>query len=84
MPVAQPSWDVNLAADLYPFNRIYNSPLPAYGLYLAHAEDILLSDIELRPAEDDPRPALGYQNVTNIMFIDRGCSSKRILTSDVR
>ncbi|MFP4353217.1 MAG: glycoside hydrolase family 28 protein [Puniceicoccaceae bacterium] len=66
VPVAQPSWDVNLAADLYPFNRIYNSPLPAYGIYLAHAEDILLSDIELRPAEDDPRPALGFQNVTNI------------------
>ena len=66
VPVAQPSWDVNLAADLYPFNRIYNSPLPVYGIYLAYARDILLSDIELRPAEEDPRPAIGFQNARNI------------------
>ncbi len=64
--VAQPSWDVNLAADLYPFNRIYNTPLPAFGLYLAHAEDILLSDLEIRPAPEDPRPAIGFQNVRNV------------------
>ncbi len=66
VPPAQPSWDVNLGADLYPFNRMYNSPLPVYGLYLAYAEDILLSDIELRSAQDDPRPAIGFQNARNI------------------
>ncbi|MFP4069881.1 MAG: glycoside hydrolase family 28 protein [Opitutales bacterium] len=66
LPVAQPSWDVKNAPEMYPMSRIYNTPLPVYGFYLAYAEDILLSDVELRPAARDPRPAIGFQNVRNI------------------
>ncbi len=61
-------WDVDLQAKLYPMNRIFNSDLPAYGFYIAYAQGLILSDINLLPGDGDERPAIALQNCEDIRF----------------
>jgi polygalacturonase len=51
----KPSLDVETHPHQYPFNRVYNTDLPSYGLYLRYVEGLSLNDIRLEPAEGDPR-----------------------------
>jgi hypothetical protein len=56
---AQADFDVNIYADLYPMNRIFNQHLPAYGLYVRHAAGLALDDVSVHPADGEKRSA-GY------------------------
>jgi len=62
----QPAWEVDLGSKLYPVNRIFNSLMPAYGIYAAHIEGLRLRDVTLRPATGESRPAIGLQHVKRV------------------
>ncbi|MFW5846079.1 MAG: glycoside hydrolase family 28 protein [Planctomycetota bacterium] len=62
----QPDYEVDTHAKLYPMNRIFNSPLPAYGLYLRDVDGLELEDIRLEPAAGDPRPAVVVEDATDV------------------
>src|SRR5262249_6287717 len=49
----------------YPEGTMYRPP-PAFGLYLRHARDLLLRDVELRAESADERPALVADDVTGL------------------
>ena len=49
----------------YPKVTMYG-PLPAFGLYLRHARDLVLRDVELRAESADERPALVADDVTGL------------------
>ncbi len=41
----------------YPENRMFGHILPAWGLYVRHADDVRLENVRLRLAADDARPS---------------------------
>jgi len=47
----------------YPNGRIFGV-LPAYGFYIRHAENVVLSDIQLRFTSEDERPAVFCEDVS--------------------
>ncbi len=42
----------------YPENRMFNTSLPAYGLYLRHVSNIGLYNLQFNPLDDEARPAI--------------------------
>ncbi len=63
----EPDFDVELFANNYPMNRIFNQHLPAYGLYVRYVDGIVLDDVRLRPAQGDVRDVSCYfENVDNL------------------
>jgi len=46
--------------------------LPAYGIYVRHANNIKLEDIELQLINNDQRPAISMDNVTiaSLVFVN--------------
>lgn len=51
--------------DAYPEPTMFG-PLPAYGFYIRHAKDIVLSNIKIRYEQSDARPAVVLNDVKNI------------------
>lgn len=47
----------------YPENRIFGWSLPSYGLYIRHAKNITLDNIQFNLAKPDSRPALWLEDV---------------------
>ncbi len=47
----------------YPFPKMFNMNLPAYGLYLRHVRDMSIDGLNLRPPENEPRPELVADDV---------------------
>ncbi len=60
--------EVEVHESLYPFNRIFNSDLPAYGFYIRHVNGVILSDVRLKPAEGDKRPAIWLEDSKDVTF----------------
>lgn len=61
------------AARSYPENRMFGHILPAWGLYLRHADDVRLENVTLRLAAADARPdAVVASDVTGLETV--GCS----------
>lgn len=52
----------------YPENRMFDwRPLPAYGFYVRHADDITFENVKVRTAKPDVRPAYVEDDVTGIV-----------------
>ena len=54
-------------ADSYPESTMWGN-LPAYGFYLRHVKDIMLSNITLKFKTKDERPAINCSDVENATF----------------
>jgi len=70
----QPSYEVDTQAKLYPMNRIFNSPLPAYGLYLRDVDGLELGDVRLFAADGDPRPGVVVEDSRDVVLRDIRCT----------
>ena len=42
----------------YPENRMFATPLPAYGFYLRHADGVVFDNVKVRVDGADPRPMI--------------------------
>jgi polygalacturonase len=54
----------------YPENRMYGWTLPAYGLYVRHAQGISLQNIRMVLRNPDARPAMILDNVQEVILRD--------------
>jgi polygalacturonase len=54
----------------YPECKMFAPRLPAFGLFFWHVEDLTLSNIRLRTAKEDARPAMVFED-TAIVTLDR-------------
>ncbi len=54
----------------YPENRMFGHSLPAYGLYVRHAKNITLDNIQFTLASDDVRPAIWLEDVNGVYIKD--------------
>lgn len=50
----------------YPENGMFGATLPAHGLYLRHADNITLENVQFRTANPDHRPAIVMDDATNV------------------
>ncbi|NJM15602.1 MAG: hypothetical protein HC896_09750 [Bacteroidales bacterium] len=57
---------VNKSDADYPINRMFNSNLPAYGLYIRYVKEIELTNVGFRLLSPDERPAIVLDNVENV------------------
>lgn len=57
-------------SDGYPYNRMFHSNLPAYGLYVRHVNNIVLDNIEMVIENEEVRPAMYLENVNGGLFED--------------
>ncbi len=62
---AAPGLDVPECTAVYPRVDMYGV-LPAHGLYVRHARNVVLRDVELTVADGDVRPALVADDVANL------------------
>ena len=63
----------------YPINRMFNTNLPAYGLYVRHVEGLLLDRLTLDTTPSEPRSALFVENVDDLeVFHLRGKKRNRL------
>lgn len=56
------------AEDKYPEVKTFGPTIPAYGLWVRHAEDIVLKNIGFKLKSDDLRPAFSGEDVKNILL----------------
>jgi parallel beta-helix repeat protein len=54
----------------YPENRMFGHSLPAYGLYVRHAKNITLDNIQFFLASNDARPAIWLEDVNGVYIKD--------------
>lgn len=47
----------------YPENRMFGHTLPAYGLYVRHAKNITVNNVQFQLAKPDARPAVWLEDV---------------------
>lgn len=52
----------------YPENRMFGSSLPAYGLYMRHAKNIVLENLNFSLISPDCRPALWFEDAQDIIL----------------
>lgn len=52
----------------YPTNKMFGYTLPAHGLYVRHAENITLENIQLYTRDKDARPAMLFDDVNNLLL----------------
>jgi len=64
-PSSQVSVEVPENENGYP-DPMYFGDLPAYGLFIRHAANLHLNQIDIRLSEKDPRPAIVLDDVRNI------------------
>jgi hypothetical protein len=50
----------------YPENGMFGATLPAHGLYLRHADNITMENVQFRTANPDKRPAIVMDDATNV------------------
>ncbi|MDP4292679.1 MAG: hypothetical protein Q8908_16485, partial [Bacteroidota bacterium] len=50
----------------YPENTMFGSTLPAHGLYIRHADNLTMENVQLRTSNPDERPAFIMDDVTNV------------------
>jgi hypothetical protein len=83
-----PGLNVPEQATVYPRVDMYGV-LPAHGLYVRHARNVVLRDVELRVEEPDARPALVADDVAELelsAFVGRAAASDQpsVWLHDVR
>ncbi|WP_338399095.1 glycoside hydrolase family 28 protein [Persicobacter psychrovividus] len=49
----------------YPYPGMYQTNLPASGMYLRHVKHVWLDHVNFMPAPDDPRPCMHLEDVIN-------------------
>jgi len=55
----------------YPENRMFDCrPLPGYGFYVRHADDIVFENVKVRAEKPDARPPYVEEDVTGIVKKD--------------
>jgi polygalacturonase len=54
----------------YPENRMFGNILPAYGMYIRHAKNILLDNVQFNLLEPDYRPAIVLEQTRDIEVHD--------------
>src|SRR6218665_118075 len=59
----------------YPENRMFGHSLPAYGLYVRHAKNITLDNIQFTLASADARPAIWLEDVNGVYIKDFSAGS---------
>lgn len=59
----------------YPENRMFNTALPAYGLYLRHAKDIALYNVNFDPAVTEARTAIYIEDGHDVRITDLKAAS---------
>lgn len=57
-------------SDGYPYNRMFHSNLPAYGLYVRHVNDISLRNIKMVIEDSEVRSALHLENIDGGYFYE--------------
>jgi len=50
----------------YPENSMFGVTLPAHGLYIRHADNITMENVQFRTVNPDERPAFILDDVTNV------------------
>jgi polygalacturonase len=50
----------------YPENRMFGNSLPAYGMYIRHASNITIDNVQLELLQADFRPAVRFDDVQDI------------------
>ena len=50
----------------YPENRMFGNTLPAYGLYIRHARNIYLDNIQFNLVNPDSRPAIWFEDARDV------------------
>lgn len=70
-------WDrpVPEASGDYPENRMFGTPLPAYGFYLRHADDLRFDRVRFSRQGTDERPAFVQDDCRDCKFVDSGATS---------
>jgi hypothetical protein len=68
-PAEQASLEIPEKENAYPDPQEFGK-IPAYGFYIRHAKNILLSDIDLKLENDDPRPPFILEDVKGATFIN--------------
>jgi polygalacturonase len=77
------SLDVPERPSVYPRVDMYGV-LPAHGLYVRHARNVSLRDVELTVADDDARPALVADDVTGLELSGLAGEPSTVWLNDVR
>ncbi len=62
----KPDFDIEIHSNRYPFNRIFNSDLPSFGLYARHVKGLVLDTIRMEAASGDRRPACTLDDVVGV------------------
>jgi polygalacturonase len=50
----------------YPENGMFGTTLPAHGLYIRHADNITMENVQFRTTNPDERPAIIMDDLTNV------------------
>lgn len=69
----------------YPENRMYGRKNPAGGLYIRHADNIIVENYQVRQRKQDARPAIYMDDVTNVQVENlksTGSTAKRVIQTD--
>jgi hypothetical protein len=61
----------------YPENRMFGTTLPAYGMFVRHAQNITLDNVQLLLQSPDGRPALYFEDVHNLNVNNLQASSPK-------
>lgn len=65
----------------YPENRMFDwRPLPAYGFYVRHADDIRFENVSVRTGKPDERPPFFQEDSTDVTFKNCNVQSDPDLT----
>ena len=54
----------------YPENRMFGFVLPAYGMYVRHAQNITIDNVQFKLLQPDFRPALFFDDAREIFIRD--------------
>ena len=61
-----PEFDPTTLRDWWPEYYLFNRPVPCHGMYARHVRGLSISDVAIRPAHPDDRPALVMDDVSEL------------------
>lgn len=63
---SMPEFDPATLKDWWPEYYLFNRPVPCHGIYARHVRGLSISDVSIRPADPDERPALVTDDVSEL------------------
>jgi hypothetical protein len=63
---SMPEFDTATLKDWWPEYYLFNRPVPCHGIYARHVRGLSISDVSIRPAHPDERPALVADDVSDL------------------